>query len=319
MFTYDRQTLDGTGAFLIGQLERFDQTEHPPLVDVTWTRDIQVRNDVTLGDETTSFSNSTFAAPGGIIPNGKNFIGKETNAISGPQLDLSKTVSPLYTWGMEIAWTLPELESAAQLGRPIDLQKITAMQLKHQMDIDEMVYIGDTPLGKTGLFNSDSIVTHTNAPNGSWSTNAFTNPNLILADINALLNAAWAATGYAIVPTELRLPPTQFSLLNAAIVSTAGNQSLMTYVKNNSLSMAKNGVPVNIQPVKWLATANRPGSSSDRMVAYTNDRGRVRFPLTPLVRTPPQFRSIWQNVTYWGKLGVVEFPYPETLYYMDGI
>jgi major capsid protein len=40
---------------------------------------------------------------------------------------------------MELKWTIPELESAAKLGRPVDQQKFAGMQLKHQMDVDEQV------------------------------------------------------------------------------------------------------------------------------------------------------------------------------------
>jgi hypothetical protein len=43
--------VDSTGAFLIGELERLDQTLHMPLAAVTWSRDIDLREDVTLADE----------------------------------------------------------------------------------------------------------------------------------------------------------------------------------------------------------------------------------------------------------------------------
>jgi hypothetical protein len=45
-FTYDRMTIDSTGAFLVGELERLDQKLHEPLVAVTWGRDIDLREDV---------------------------------------------------------------------------------------------------------------------------------------------------------------------------------------------------------------------------------------------------------------------------------
>ena len=35
MITYDRMTIDSTGAVLIGELERLDQTLHEPLVNIT--------------------------------------------------------------------------------------------------------------------------------------------------------------------------------------------------------------------------------------------------------------------------------------------
>ena len=43
MMTYDQMTIDSTGAFLIGQLERLDQTLNEPLVEFTWSRDIDIR------------------------------------------------------------------------------------------------------------------------------------------------------------------------------------------------------------------------------------------------------------------------------------
>ena len=55
------------------------------------------------------------------------------------------------------------------------------------------------------------------------------------------------------------------------------------------------------------------------MVAYTKDKDRVRFPMTLLQRTPVQFDSIYHKATYFGRLGVVEVVYPQTLGYRDGM
>ena len=51
MFTFDRRTIDSSGAFLVGELERLDKTLHAPLSSVTWGRDIDLREDVTIADE----------------------------------------------------------------------------------------------------------------------------------------------------------------------------------------------------------------------------------------------------------------------------
>src|SRR3989304_10352959 len=120
MQTYDKMTLDSTGAFYVGELERLDQTLHAPLVAVTWGRDIDLREDVSMADETSSYTNSTFAAAGGINSSGKNLVGKSTNAIPGIGVDIGKTASPLYLWAQELGYTIPELLSAQQVGRPID-------------------------------------------------------------------------------------------------------------------------------------------------------------------------------------------------------
>lgn len=325
--TYDNAsqfTIDSTGSFLIGELERLDPTLHEPLIAVTWPRDIDLREDVTLADEVSSYTLSSFATPGGITPTGKSWIGKNSNAISGISLDIGKVTNPLIPWGKELRWTLLELESAQRVGRPIDVQKYDAMKLAYQMDIDEMVYVGDDEFNKTGLFNS-ALVTPTNVAAGAagpttWvdATGALTKTeDEILSDVNKLLTDTWLASGTALIPDQLRLPPLPFSKLASAKVSSAGNVSIIQYLRANSLTNASYGRELNIQPVKWLTGLGAGGTN--RMVAYTKDRDRVRFPLVPLQHTPVEYRSIWQMTTYFGRLGVVEVVYPETIAYADGI
>ena len=318
MQTYDRATIDGTGAFLIGELERLDPTLNQPLVAYTWSRDISLREDVGVEDEVASFTNSTFASAGGIQPNGKNWVGKDSNAIASLALDIGKTPQPLHLWATELGWTLPELASAQKIGRPIEADKIEGMNLKLQMDIDEQVYVGDAFLGIPGLLTSP-LVTATNVVGGTWAAkiSAVGGPQAILADVNALITSAWQASGYKQAPTDLRLPPQQFGLLAAQVVSAAGNISILEFLRINCISNQINGQPLNIQPLKWLPGQGAGGT--DRMLAYSNDPRYIRFPLVPLQRTPLEYRSLYQLTTYYGRLGQVEFRYPETLAYSDGV
>lgn len=69
--TFDQATVDSSGAFLIHELERLDQTLNLPLTSQTWSRDIQLREDVSIADEISSFTNTTFAAAGTPNANGK--------------------------------------------------------------------------------------------------------------------------------------------------------------------------------------------------------------------------------------------------------
>lgn len=314
LMTFDQRTIDSAGAFLVGELERLDQTLHAPLAAVTWGRDIDIREDVSVADEFSSFTLSSFAAAAGTGQSGKAWIGKEANAITGVGLDISKTQSPLALWGMQIGWTLPELESAQKLGRPVDQQKFAGMQLKYQMDVDEQVYVGDAGLGLTGLVNGALVTNVANATTGGWAT---ATPAQILADVNELLNSVWAASAYAVMPERLLIDPLNYGRLVSTIVSSAGNISILEFLKNNSLSNAVNGRPLDIQPLKWLV--NRGVGNTNRMVAYTKQMDRVRFPLVPLQRTPLEYRDLRQLTTYFGRLGAVEFVYPETVGYRDGI
>jgi len=316
--TFDAATLDSSGVFLVGELERLDPTLHEPLYEYTYLRDINLREDVSIADELASFTNSTFAAAGGASPNGKSWIGKDATAIAGLALDIGKTAQPLNLWGQELAWTIPELLSAQQLGRPVDSQKFEGMQIKWNMDVDEQVYIGDTMTGAVGLCNNTNVDT-ANVANGEstsplWSTKT---ADEILADVNTFLSRVWLNSAYAVVPKKLLLPPAKFAYLVTQKVSDAGNMSILEYIKINNICTAKNNMPLDIQPLKWLN--GRGAGGTDRMVAYTNEKKFLRFPLVPLQRTPLEYRGLRQMTTYYGRLGQVEFVYPETIGYADGI
>lgn len=322
--TYDKRTIDSTGSFLVGELERLDQTLNEPLVSVTWGRDIDLRSDVTIADEVSSFTNSTFASVGGIQPNGKSWVGKDASSIAGIQIDIGKTANPLTLWGEEVSWTIPELESAQKLGRPVDAQKLEGLRLKHNMDIDEQCYIGDALLGFKGLLNSAAVGV-ANMANGAQGSSQWVNktPDEILADVNEHLTTCWANAGWAVMPDQYRIPPAQFGYIATTKISQAGEKSILTYVLENNISK-KSGGNLNIQPLKWCIGMGAGGTQGqigtvDRALAYTKDEKRVRLPLVPLQRTPLEYRGLFQITTYYGRLGVVEFVYPETVLYRDGL
>lgn len=325
------RTVDSTGAFMVGELERLDPTMNMPLVDVSWSRDIDLREDVSLADELSSYTLSQIAAAGGLaagagIRNGKAWIGKVSNQIGGVSVDISKITNPLTLWGMEVKYSIPELESAARAGRPIDEQKLEGLRLKQQMDVDEQVYVGDAQINVGGLCNHSLVTNVANLPNGAggsprWSLKT---ADEILTDVNAILTSAWRASGYAQIPNRLLLPPTVFGMLTTRIVSSAGSVSILRYLLENNILTKQGKGDLEIFPVKWLVGCGVGGTIGteggvDRMVAYRKDKRLVRFPMTGLQRTPVQFSSIYHSTTYFNRLGVVEFVYPETAAYRDGL
>jgi len=323
--THDGRTVDSAGAFLIGELERLDPTLHMPLAAVTWGRDIDLREDVTIGDEAASYTNSSFAAPGGLTPVGINWGGKNSTAIAGIAVDLSKTSQPLILWEMELKYSIPELESAIKVGRPIDQQKFEGLNLKHQMDIDQVVYVGDSQVAMQGLFNKSGITTSTAAGTGTGNatTWALKTPANILADINTVLQNVWAASGYAVIPDRILVPPVQYGILLSQVVTSAGNMSILKFLEDNNLS-AQHGGKLSILPVKWAIGMGVGGTPQvlgtvDRMLAYSKDPLRARYPMTPLQKTALQYQGIYHVTTYYCRLGMVETIYPETLAYLDGI
>lgn len=329
-FTFDRATFDSTGVFFQGQLERLDLTMHEPLVNITYPRDIDLREDVTFADETSSYTVTGYAAPGGISPTGKAWASKEADSITGISVNIGKIVNPLTEWSMEVKYTIREMEQAMQLGRPIDQQKYAGMLMRHQMDTDAMVYVGDTEIGYQGLVNDlgtaqrPAVYAASVLPGGAgftqWSTKT---PQEILNDVNGLTVQVWQNSALAIFPAELRVPPAQMALLTQPM-STQSNVSILQYIMANSLANQHNGKPLNIQAVKWLVGAGVGGTlgvpgTVDRMVAYTRDLNKIRFPMTLMQRTPIEYRGRWITTTYFHTLGVCEFVYGDTVGYNDGV
>lgn len=316
-FTFDAATMDSVGNYFIGELERLDPTLHQPLASVTWSRDLDLREDVGVGDDLSSFTRSAFGSVGGINPAGLNWIGDESTSIPRATVDLDKVAQPLRLWGSNLSYTYRELEKSMRLGRPIDAQKLAAINLKHQMDIDQMVYLGDSATfsGAYGLASSPDITVTPSATTFAAAASG-SNPAAIQAAILDSQTAVWKASGYAICPSRLLLPPTQFALLNVTN-SSAGTQSVMTYIKENNPFTQSTGRELEILPCKWLAGAGT--SKGDRGIWYTKDVNLIRYPLVPLQKTPITYQDMWLRTTYWGLLGQVEFVYPETVGYLDGI
>jgi len=324
-FTYDRATVDSTGVFLVGQLERLDQTLNEPLVEFTWSRDIEIRTDVSPADEIASWTNSAFAMSGGINPGGLNWISNEGNALAGPSLDIGKTPQPMRLWGAEVKYTVPELVKAQKLGMPVDAQKVEGMNLKRNMDLDNIVYFGDSSIGFTGLVNSNSVVGgYSNVANGAAGTPQWTTKTAleILKDVNEILTTTWMNSGWKVLPDTLLVPPAQLGFIASQPVNTAAQKTILAYIIENNIC-AQQGQKLNILPLKWLIGAGvggTPGTiGNDRMVAYNKSKKYVQYPMTELQRTPLEYRSLFQITTYWARFGQVEFRYNTTLSYRDNI
>lgn len=326
--TFDASQMDSAGAFFIGELERLDPVIHAPLAAITWVRDLDIRPDVQIGDTSSSYIVQSFGNSGG-AGGAINWANNQTTAIARTTVDLAHIVNPLNLVNYEVGYSIPELLSAQQLGRPIDIQLLMAMTLSHQMQADQVAYIGDptVTLGSgaplTGLTNSSNVTNLSSAaPSGTGGSALWVNktPQQVLTDVDTLIMSVWQSSGYAVAPSKLLLSPGLFgyAVATPVTIGTTGTaKNILSYIAENNILTAQTDQRLDIQPVKWLAKTAR-GSATDRIMAYTQKQEYVRFPLVPLQALPPQFRGVNVAVPYFGRFGVVETVYPETIGYMDG-
>ncbi|HET8689345.1 MAG TPA: DUF2184 domain-containing protein [Methanosarcina sp.] len=314
------QFMDSGLAFFINQLTKLDPKLYEPLYNVSFQRDFKLREDVSLGNESTSYILHTIGA-GGTLDTGSAtggglpYINSGTTALNGVSVDGQLVTVPLRPLAMSLSYTKLELMKAQQTGFNLDTAKFNAINTKYQMAADQMAYIGDSAVGATGAINS-SAVTNV-ATNTSGKAFSASTPNEILNDFNELLVSVHAASGFAFAPDTVLLPFAQFGYLATTPVSTAGSVSILEFIKQNCFSTQVNGKVIDIKPIKWAA--GRGAGSTDRMIAYTNDYDRIRFPMVPIAGFEPSYRDLVYSRPYVWALGQTEIVYPETVGYRDGI
>lgn len=306
-------TRDSSLAFFVNQLDAFDTKIHEPLAAVTWSRDVKLRAGISLGNQSTSFVRGNFAHAGQQSAQGAHFIGSAKNtSLTAVGVDGTQVVLPMQLWGGEIRYNAVELERSQLIGQNLDDMQTRALQLSYNLDVDRMVYVGGA--GQGGLINSTDV-TVASALGATWSAGT---ADTILQNVNDLIKAAWAASAYAVCPNVLLLPPAQYALIVAKKAGTDGaGGSVLNFLQNNSISLQVNGVPLDIRPCKHLTGAGDSGK--DRMVAYNDSELYVRYPLAPIVRQTPYYQGITFAAPYVAALGAVEFVYPETAIYQDGL
>lgn len=313
------KTYDGTLAYMVSQLDALDPKLYEPLYNVTWGRDIKLRSGVNFGNDSTSFVRVSYGANGTQNINGMPFISANATDLEGVSVDGERVVLPMRLLGRELAYSSVELERSQLLGNSIDTQKFNALNISYQMSTDQMVYVGCKELAATctGLLNNGDITVK--AASKTWKT---ATADEILDEINSAIEAAWKESAYTSCPNKLLLPPAQFALLAGKKVGDVGSISLLTYIEDNSIALRVNGTKLDVQPVKWLTglgTGSTTASPVDRAMVYTNAEDKVRFPLVPIRRETPYYKGINFIAPYIWAFGEVEFVYPETALYIDGI
>lgn len=315
--TYSQTFYDSTGAFLQGELEVIDQSLHLPLNIVTFHEDVEPRKDLTIADDWSSWTNSNYASLGGPNSTGKSWAGKRANGVPAVELDIQKTTQEVFLWEKGVDWTIIEIEQAQKLGRPVDLQKVIALQTLWNQELDSQVYLGDSDLaGSYGLANSTLVSNSTNAVVGGWATASATQ---IYNDVRELEESVYQVSGYAAAPTKLLVPAALYSYLLQPMVigGVPVANSIKEYIARNSLCMAINRVELDIVPRKWLNTGH--GLSTNRMVAYTPKYDFLRMPWTPLQHTAIEYRGIFMLTSYYSRIGSIELVYPSSIGYRSNL
>ena len=305
-------------AFLNKELEKVDSKVLEPLSSTLWPRDMPVK---TGGGfvENVSTIDVTYASTG----NEENsLIFNETNDIPVIQADYGKTVNKVFNWAQYLNIPYINKEKFKNIALNVEDALNKGLHLLFDKFCDKNVFTGFVKVGSTGLMNNAGITRVTAPAHTSGGTDtdwASKTADEILADINGALTAVWADNDMAddALPNHILVPPVQYGALVSRKVGVTGDKSILTYIKENNI-VNQQGKELVISPNKYCVGAGSGGT--DRMVVYINAEDRIRYQQTaPLRRLSTEVRDLSFRTPYVAQISEVEFLYPTTVRYVDGI
>lgn len=244
---------------------------------------------------------------------GKRINGKAKDI---PMVDIAYADKsfPVCTGGIGYEYTTEELRKSAFLRRALPERKLAAAFEGYRRHMNIVGLYGESSSNLTGLFNNATVPTG-NAPTGNWASATNTQ---ILADVNTLIQNVWTNTAYNDMITDIILPPLSMAKLSSTARTDQNDKTLLAFLKENNIAKQERGVDIKFSTGFGLNTAG--AGSTKRMIGYVKDPNRVimHIPM-PLRFLAPQPVALSVQIPGEYKYSGVEFRYPSSAYYMDGL
>lgn len=215
-------------------------------------------------------------------------------------------------------WSLEEINQSALYGVDLPGTEAASAADKVERKLNGVAFSGSTEKNWTGFINS-AVVSRADVatPGTFWPAKTV---DQILTDVNDVLSRVATNSLEVEYADSLALPPEAYRRL--ATIRLGAGDGLLTglqFVRMNNVYTATTGQPLNIYPVRELATASQDGGG--RMVAYRKDPEAVRFHL-PMPRTvlQPRQKSIMGYETgIIARTGGTEIRLPGSMAYADEV
>lgn len=232
--------------------------------------------------------------------------------------EVSQTIKYL---GASFGYDIQEIKAAAAMGTDLDGLRARSCRYAIEEQIDELLALGDTSLGLTGLLKiasgTTSFTPSTKAAGGtSWGT--LDAPNAtgqeVAADLMAAPAAIVAASKEAFAgPFTIALPIAQYNY--AAQTPHGTGNGMLT-----ALQFAKANSPYIADIVPWHRCATAGSGSVTRMAVFPRDP-MVLGALVPQEYTQlaPQQRNLAWVVNAMASCGGIVCRYPIAVAYGDSI
>lgn len=225
--------------------------------------------------------------------------------------------------GIGYEWTVQEMQRHAKLGRALGTEKAGDATLAAKVFKRSVAVTGRTPGAATseknwtGLINDPNVPVTNVAATGTGSTTAWANktPDVISKDIWDAVNAVESQTGEVHTATTVALPTAKLRYIEQTRM-TDGSGRIIDFIRGDN---AAGGRTIQFVNIRELAGAG--ASSTDRMMAWDNDRSVAQFhlPGEHTFLAPRQASDMTYSVGGIMNVGGTEIRLPKAVVYRDGI
>lgn len=213
-----------------------------------------------------------------------------------------KMVVNIRAFGGAIIYSVFEIAKATVAGMNIVDRKGMAIRNAAEQKLDQIIWVGDSETGLTGLYNAHNVTTRT-APNGAAGT------------------STWATKTAAEIYADLVYPITQQAtdtlgaerpdtiVMTSASYERARTTFFTDNTGENALERFMKSYPeITIETVEWLGPQGT-GQSNSAMIHYRNDSEKLGVEVPkPFTMMPPEARNLATVVDgYLATAGVVVY------------
>lgn len=224
-----------------------------------------------------------------------------------------KMIVNIREFGGAVIYSVMEIAKASLAGINITDRKMTAIRTAAEQKLDQIIWIGDSETGLTGLYNAPNVTTRT-APNGEAGT------------------STWATKTAAEIYSDMVYPVTQQStdtlgaerpdtvVMTSASYERARTTFFTDNTGENALQRFMTSYPeITIETVEWLGPQGT-GLTNSAMIHYRNDSEKLGVEVPkPFTMLPPEARNLATVVNgYLSTAGVVVY-FPLSVTVTNGI
>lgn len=296
-------------AFLLSQLTHIEAKMYEKKYKaITYPNIIPVSNEAGEWAESVTY----FFMDGAAIA---EFVGTKSLNVPIAEIGTDKVTVPVELGATGYEYSDEELRQAIQLQRPLpSLKSNTAMRAYEEL-AQRTAMTGDATHNLPGFINNTNVTAATVVNPGSGTEWVNKTPNQILFDVNDFMGDIFVDTLQVERPNTLLLPTSQWNYIAGTPRSDTSDTTILAWLIANSPYLNSDA---DIIPVTELAGAG--AGATDRMMCYDKDIDKVVFHIPmPLRFTEPQRKGRGFEVPGEFKLSGVEFRYPGSARYADGI